>query len=203
MSKVGIVMLGMSGNVRSVEKILHLAGASTHLIHSPNDLNSVDKLIIPGVGSFSEAMKSLSTMNLIDSIKESISIQKKPVLGICLGMQIMAKVGYEFAQTSGLHLFNGEVISLDKQLTLPHMGFNTLALQHTSELMSGVDEHDTFYFMHSFKLVNYTNILSLTHYHGHEFVSSIAKDNLYGVQFHPEKSRESGLKIIKNFVNKV
>jgi len=124
----------------------------------------------------------------------------KPILGICLGMQILSTVGFEYGQTKGLNFINGEVKPMLVDEKVPHVGFNTIEVVKTNKILLGL-ENQEFYFMHSFEVVNYTDIASLTQYGDHKFVSSIQKDNIYGVQFHPEKSREAGIQLLKNFIN--
>jgi imidazole glycerol phosphate synthase glutamine amidotransferase subunit len=158
-------------------------------------------LVIPGVGSFPDAMKGLINNKVADAIITAVKIKKVPTLGICLGMQILAKIGYERGECSGLSLIDAEVRKVKCKGVLPHMGFHSIDIKKMSMLLDGINSNDQFYFMHSYEVSNYTDILSLSSYEGHTFVSSIEKDNLYGVQFHPEKSREAGLKIFHNFIN--
>ena len=115
-------------------------------------------------------------------------------------MQILSTVGFEYGKTKGLNFIQAEVRPILVDAKVPHVGFNTIDIVSENELLNGLEDEE-FYFMHSFEVVNYTNILSLTEYEGHKFVSSVQKDNIYGVQFHPEKSRDSGIKLFKNFIN--
>ena len=131
---------------------------------------------------------------------EALSSNTKPILGICLGMQILSTLGFEYGQTKGLDFIKAEVRPMLIDAKVPHVGFNTLEVVKTSDILNGL-ENEEFYFMHSFEVVNYTDIISLTQYAGHKFVSSIQKKNIYGVQFHPEKSREAGIQFLKNFIN--
>lgn len=192
---IGIVNYGIAGNIHSVKKAIERAGGKTLVINIPSDFDLVDKLIIPGVGSFKDAMQELENNNFI------IPIQKfsKPILGICLGMQILADLGFEFAKTKGLAMLDAEVKPMLCDGKIPHMGFNTINVKVSNILLDGVEDKE-FYFMHSYELVNYTDIIALTKYHDHSFVSAVQKGNLYGVQFHPEKSREAGLKLLSNFI---
>ena len=121
------------------------------------------------------------------------------MLGICLGMQILSKIGFEPCETKGLGLLDAEVKPIECNAAIPHMGFNKIQVVASNEILKGVEQEE-FYFMHSYEVINYTNIASLTNLSGHEFVSSIKKDNIYGVQFHPEKSRKAGIKLLTNFV---
>jgi len=193
---IGIVNYGIAGNIHSVQKALEKAGGNTLIINKPSDFDLTDKLVIPGVGSFKDAMQELENDGFISPIQEF----SKPILGICLGMQIMANLGFEFGNTKGLNLIDAEVKPILCSGKIPHMGFNRITVENPNILLNGV-ESEKFYFMHSYEMVNYTDITALTKYSGHSFVSAIHKDNLYGVQFHPEKSREAGIKLLSNFIN--
>ena len=192
---IGIVNYGIAGNIHSVKKAVEKAGGNTLVINSPSDFNLVDKLVIPGVGSFKDAMQELESDNFIGPIQEF----SKPILGICLGMQILADLGFEFGKTKGLALIDAEVKPILCDGKIPHMGFNRIKITTPNILLEGVEDKE-FYFMHSYEMVNYTDIIALTTYNNHSFVSAVHKENLYGVQFHPEKSREAGIKLLSNFV---
>ncbi|MBC8555354.1 MAG: imidazole glycerol phosphate synthase subunit HisH, partial [Candidatus Brocadiales bacterium] len=172
------------------------AGGNTLIINKPSDFDLVDKVVVPGVGSFKDAMQELENDGFISPIQEF----SKPILGICLGMQIMADLGFEFGNTKGLSLIDAEVKPILCSGKIPHMGFNRIIVENSNILLDGV-EREEFYFMHSYEMVNYTDIIALTKYNRHSFVSAIHKDNLYGVQFHPEKSREAGIRLLSNFIN--
>ncbi len=201
--KVGVVDYGIAGNIYSIVKAVRKVGGDVQILKSKDDFNGIDKIVVPGVGSFFEAMSELTESGVSDKIYSSVKEKSLPVLGICLGMQILSKIGFEHEETTGLNLIDAEVRQIKCNDVLPHMGFNKINIQKSSALFDGITENDEFYFMHSFEVCNYTNVLSLTDYSGHTFVSSIEKDNLYGVQFHPEKSREAGLRIFDNFINKM
>ena len=192
---IGIVNFGIAGNIHSVKKAIEKAGGKTIVINTVSDFKAIDKLVIPGVGSFKESMKELKNDGLIDSIKEF----KRPILGICLGMQILAKIGFEFGKTEGLGVIDAEVKPILCDEKIPHMGFQKIHVVNSNKLLEGV-ENDEFYFMHSYEVVNYTDVAALTTYGEHSFVSSINKDKIFGVQFHPEKSRQAGIKLLKNFI---
>jgi len=194
---IGIVNYGVAGNIHSIKKAIEKAGGLVKVIHNKEELEHVDKVVLPGVGSFKDAMKELENDDLIESLK--VTLMEKPTLGICLGMQILATLGFEYGRTEGLDLIDAEVKPMLVDAKVPHMGFSTIELINTNKLFEGL-ENEEFYFMHSYEVVNYTNIVTLTDYSGHKFVSSIQKGNLYGVQFHPEKSREAGIKLFKNFI---
>ncbi len=170
---IGIVNYGIAGNIHSVKKAIEKAGGKTLVINKPSDFNLVDKLVIPGVGSFKDAMQELESDNFIESIQEF----DKPILGICLGMQIMADLGFEFGKTKGLGLIEAEVKPILCEGKIPHMGFNKISIKTFNALLSGI-EGEEFYFMHSYEMVNYTDVAALTKYNNHSFVSAIHKENL-------------------------
>ena len=192
---IGIINYGIAGNVHSVKKAIERAGGNALVINKPSDFGIVDKLVIPGVGSFKDAMQELDNDNFINSIQEF----SKPILGICLGMQIFADLGFEFGKTKGLCLIEAEAKPILCNGKIPHMGFNKINVTTPNVLLNGVEDEEI-YFMHSYEVVNYTDISALTKYGEHSFVSAVHKDNLYGVQFHPEKSREPGIRLLSNFI---
>ena len=194
-NKIGIVNYGVAGNIYSVKKAIEKAGGEVLIVDSIDDFKNADKLVIPGVGSFKESMKELENDGFIDLLKEF----NKPILGICLGMQILAKIGFEFGKTLGLGLLDAEVKPILCDGKIPHMGFKKIQVVNSNELLKGL-ENEEFYFMHSYEMVNYTDIAALTYYGNHSFVCSVQKNNIYGVQFHPEKSRQAGIKLLKNFI---
>lgn len=196
-SVIGLINYGIAGNIYSIKKAIEKAGGTVKVVNNQDQLNSVDKIVIPGIGSFKDAMNELEQRELIESLKKAI--QKKPTLGICLGMQILSTLGFEYGKTKGLNLIKAEVKPMLVDAKVPHVGFNNIEVVKSNQLLKGL-ENEEFYFMHSFEVVNYTEIVSLTDYAGHKFVSSIQKDNIYGVQFHPEKSREAGINLFKNFI---
>ena len=192
---IGIINYGIAGNIHSVKRAIEMAGGKTLVINDSSDFDLVDKLVIPGVGSFKDAMQELENGNFISSIQEF----SKPVLGICLGMQILADLGFEFGKTKGLALIEAEVKPMLCDGKIPHMGFNKISVKVPNILLEGLEDEE-FYFMHSYELVNYTDIIAITKYNDHSFVSAVHTGNLYGVQFHPEKSREAGIKLLSNFI---
>jgi len=194
---IGIVNYGVSGNIHSIQKAIEKAEGVVKIINNKEELEYVDKVVLPGVGSFKDAMKELENNDFLDTLK--VTILKKPTLGICLGMQILSTLGFEYGTTEGLSLIDAEVKPMLVDAKVPHVGFNSIELINKNKLFEGL-ENEEFYFMHSYEVVNYTNIVTLTNYFGHKFVSSIQKENLYGVQFHPEKSREAGIRLFKNFI---
>jgi len=195
-NKIGIINYGIAGNIHSVCKAITKAGGNTLIINTPVQFNLVDKIVIPGVGSFKGAMLELKNDNFINKLKNF----DKPILGICLGMQILSDLGFEHGKTDGLGLIKAEVKPVICNKKVPHMGFAKIQVVNNNEILLGL-ENEEFYFMHSYEVVNFTDIASLTDYGDHVFVSSIKKNHIYGVQFHPEKSREAGIKLFTNFIN--
>jgi imidazole glycerol-phosphate synthase subunit HisH len=192
---VGIVNYGVAGNIYSIKKAVEKAGGKTLIISHPNHFNLVDKIILPGVGSFKDAMNELTNNGFIELLRNS----NKPILGICLGMQILAKLGFEYGETQGLDLVDAEVRLIQCEGKVPHMGFNKLQLINCNPLLEGL-RGEEFYFMHSYEMCNCIDIAALTEYEKHNFVSVICKGSVYGVQFHPEKSREAGIRLLSNFI---
>lgn len=193
---IGIVNYGIAGNIFSIRKAIEKAKGNVFVIEKPSDFERADKIVIPGVGSFSDAMQELEKDGFIEPIKS----YEKPILGICLGMQILATVGYEHGESEGLGLINAEVVDLNVTAIKPHLGFEKIDVIRSNPLLENC-ENKEFYFMHSFEMVNFHDVVSTSTYAKHTFVSSIQKDNIYGVQFHPEKSREAGVQLFKNFIN--
>lgn len=196
---IGIIDYGM-GNLKSVYNALDFLNAKSKLIKTPSEISDVSKLIIPGVGSFSKAMQNLNDKGFTEPIRE-FAKSGKPVLGICLGMQLMADFGYEPEKTQGLGLIGGEVIKFENiEKRIPHMGWNSISIKKESRLFDGIKRDADFYFVHSYYFVPEieSDILTLSDY-GIEFTSAVSKDNITGFQFHPEKSQKQGLKILENF----
>jgi imidazole glycerol phosphate synthase glutamine amidotransferase subunit len=195
-TKIGIVNYGIAGNIHSIKKAVEASGGIPVIIDALKQFEEVEKVILPGVGSFRDAMQELKDDGFISALQQL----EKPILGICLGMQILSTLGYEYGQTSGLGLIDAEVKPILVDAKVPHVGFNNIRVIHPNPLLEGL-ENEAFYFMHSYEVVNYTDIAALTEYAGHQIVSAVQKDNIYGVQFHPEKSREAGIKLFKNFID--
>lgn len=191
------------GNLRSVQKAIEKVGGRATISSDPKVIAKASKLILPGVGAFGKAMQNLQKMNLIDVIKSKVK-EKTPLLGICLGYQILFEKGFEKGEHQGLGLISGqiELLKTMKDLKVPHMDWNQIKVQNkNSKLFKNISAQDYFYFVHSYYSANVSKELNAaTVNYGSEFVCAIEKDNLFGVQFHPEKSSEAGLKIIKNFI---
>ena len=194
------------GNLASVHNACKLIGINADIVSDPTKLKEYDKVILPGVGAFKDAMESLKKTNMIDSIKDFAS-SGKPMLGICLGMQLLFESSEEFGDTKGLGLIPGKVVAFDKSKMdmenhkVPHVGWNKLFTnkENQSKLFDGLD-NPYLYFVHSFHIVTNTEyIIGTTHY-GYDFTSAVQKDNIYGFQPHPEKSHDNGIAILKNFL---
>jgi len=194
-NKIGVINYGIAGNIHSIKKAIERAGGDVLIISSPDDFQNVDKVVIPGVGSFKDAMSELESDGFIDALQTF----DKPLLGICLGMQILSTIGYEYGEANGLNFIQGEVRKMPIHDILPHVGFNTIDVLKPNDILKDL-ENEEFYFMHSYTLTNFHDVSSTSTYSTYQFVSSIKKDNIYGVQFHPEKSRDAGIKLFRNFI---
>jgi len=199
---IGIVDYNM-GNLASVINAFAKVGADASLESDPSKLSQYDKLILPGVGAFGDAMEHLKE-NGMDKAVKAFAASGKPLLGICLGMQLLFESSEEFGSTEGLGLIPGKVVAFDESafdhpLKVPHMGWNELFQQKNTALFDGLDKDFYLYFVHSFHAVcDDKYAIGKTHY-GYEFVSAVQNGNIYGIQPHPEKSHDNGLKIIENF----
>lgn len=200
-SVIGIVTAGHS-NLGSLLGSLSRLGAQSLVVKSPKDLEQVDKVILPGVGSFSVAMSTLAALGLVGPLRD-FSHRGSPILGICLGMQLLCEAGTEGGSSEGLNLVHGTVARLGAHqgIRVPHVGWNSIDIAMEHPLLSGIESGADFYFVHSFAVGNApsTEVLSLTH-HGENFVSGVAHRNVVGFQFHPEKSQKNGEKILSNFL---
>lgn len=199
---IGIIDYNM-GNLASVYNACHLLDAKATIVKDPNDLRNFDRIILPGVGAYGDAMEHLIETGMNEAIYEFAN-SGKPMIGICLGMQLLFESSQEFGHTNGLGLIEGEVVKFDKtrmseDFKIPHMGWNTI-INKEHPLFEGL--HNPYlYFVHSYHAVtNEKNVIGKTLY-GYEFVSAVNKENIYGFQPHPEKSHDNGLKILKNFMS--
>ncbi|MAJ43842.1 MAG: imidazole glycerol phosphate synthase subunit HisH [Candidatus Marinimicrobia bacterium] len=202
--KIVIIDYGM-GNLRSVQKKFNKVNVNIEVSNDPNTIFEADKLILPGVGHFANGIEKLKEYGIWDTLNRKVLIDKTPILGICLGMQLMAKQSEE-GNVKGLGWFDAEIIKFrvnDKlKYKVPHMGWNNILINKESYILKGVSETNMFYFVHSFHINcnNKEDILTTTKYE-YNFTSSIKKNNIYGTQFHPEKSHDCGQQILSNFVN--
>jgi imidazole glycerol-phosphate synthase subunit HisH len=194
---ITIIDYGM-GNLRSVEKAFEFLGYESKISKKAEDIKNASSLILPGVGAFGDAMKHLKERGLIEPIKEEVK-KGKPFLGICLGMQLLFEKSLEHGEFKGLGLVKGEIIPFKlKDLKVPHMGWNNLIAKDNPLFKKSNDEY--VYFVHSFFASNVDDKdIIATSVYGKEFVAAVKKDNVYGLQFHPEKSGEVGLAMLKEF----
>lgn len=201
---IGIINYG-SGNLQAIKNIYNRLNLPAYIADSAKDLDKAERLILPGVGAFDETMGKLETSGLINKLNELVLEHKVPVLGICVGMQIMAKRSDE-GISDGLGWFDANVEKLNSRnkkgeaVLLPHMGWNSVEQQRSNHLFHGIDPEKGFYFLHSYHFVceNDEDILAKTNY-GDVVTSAVSSSNIYGTQFHPEKSHSNGIKIFKNF----
>ena len=190
-----------AGNIKSVEKALHYLGEETTVTRDPQTLLNADKVILPGVGSFGQAMENLHTYGLVPVIHEIVE-KKTPFLGICLGLQILFERSEESPGVAGLGLLKGEILRIpDKEgLKIPHMGWNSIHLQNGGRLFKGIPQESYVYFVHSYYLkAEEEEIVKATTEYSTHIHASVEKENLFACQFHPEKSSDLGLAILKNF----
>lgn len=203
MSKIGIINYGV-GNLQSVKNSLDFLNIPNAFIAKPDEISSFDKIILPGVGAFGMAMEKLNNLGLRNAII-NFADRNKPILGICLGMQLLFDESYEHGQYKGLGLMKGKVLPFSekvKDLPLPQIGWNNITKVGTSPILENVGDDSCFYFVHGFycEPKEKTAIIAISDY-GIRFVAVIHKDNIFGCQFHPEKSQTVGLQILKNFSN--
>ena len=203
--KVGIINYGM-GNLFSVKSALNFLKCDNEFVNSPKDLIKFSKFILPGVGSFNHAINNLNCEGWFDEIKEMVKIKQMPILGICLGMHLMAEIGKEDGLANGLGLIDGVIDKFsieDQTIKIPHVGFNRVNFKENDILFKNFKiGYADFYFVHSYRLKQTRNdIITSECQYGEKFVSSFNKNNIFGTQFHPEKSQGNGLIVLKNFIN--
>ncbi|MDC1212544.1 imidazole glycerol phosphate synthase subunit HisH [Pelagibacteraceae bacterium] len=198
-----------SGNISSVINSLKEVVKSKINLEVTSNLNKIktsDKIVLPGQGSFKSCVDSLNNITgLVNTLKEFAIINKKPILGICVGLQMFADVGYEEAETKGLGWISGKVSKIDNKngkFKLPHIGWNEIEIQKESKIFKDIKNKSHMYFVHSYEFVpEDKSVISATTEYSSKIVCSVERDNLFGTQFHPEKSDKIGLKIIENFIN--
>ncbi len=190
------------GNLRSVTKALEFLGCQVTLTSDPNEVMRANKLVLPGVGAFGAGMRNLTQLGLVDAIRDAVQ-RGTPLLGICLGLQLLFDESEEMGRHEGLKLVRGKVVRFPEtnNIRIPHMGWNALKIRKSEPLFKGVPDGAMVYFVHSyFPVPDDNSVIAATTEHGVEFVSAIAIDNIFGTQFHPEKSSKVGLQILRNFV---
>ena len=191
-----------AGNIKSVEKALLLLGQEVEVTGDPERILKAEKVILPGVGAFGDAMENLKRAGL-DEVIRRVAAKGTPFMGICLGLQLLFESSDEAPGVEGLGLLEGEILKIPDQegLKIPHMGWNSLHLEHGGRLFRGIEEQSYVYFVHSYylKAKDESIVKASTEYSTH-IHASVEKGNIFGCQFHPEKSSEVGLRILKNFV---
>ena len=200
MSAVAIVDYQM-GNLRSVQKGFEKTGHSATITSDAGELARAERIVLPGVGAFGDAMAELKRRDLVGPIRDAISAGK-PFLGICLGLQLLFDVGYEGGQFAGLGILRGKVVrfELPHELKVPHMGWNRGRILREAPVLRGLADGTYFYFVHSYYVVpEDREVVAIESEYGHPFCAAVWRDNLFATQFHPEKSQADGLKILKNF----
>lgn len=194
---IGIIDYG-AGNLFSLKNALDYLELSNIITSSAGEIQDADQLILPGVGAFPDAMRMLERSGLTETIVEEAG--KKPLLGICLGMQMLFDYGHEFETVKGLGLIPGEVSHIVAPgMKIPHMGWSDVKIENNCALSAGIREGDRFYHVHSYKAVTERKYVSLYSEYGEYIPGLVFKDKVFGTQFHPEKSGEIGLRLLKNF----
>lgn len=203
MSRIGIINYGV-GNIQSVKNSLDYLSVPNDIINKPQEISAFDKIILPGVGAFGAAMEKLNNLGFTDEIKNFAS-RSKPILGICLGLQLLFERSEEYGTHSGLSLLKGSVLPFSnkvKDLPLPQVGWNNVNREKVSPLMQDLGDQPSFYFVHNFYCQPAdSEIVVASANYGIKFAAIIHKNNIFGCQFHPEKSQSAGLQILKNFNN--
>jgi imidazole glycerol-phosphate synthase subunit HisH len=203
-ARVAVIDYGM-GNIGSICKMLRLVGADPFVSSDPQQLRGADKLVLPGVGHFDRAMTNLRTAGLVEELQELVQVRRVPILGICLGMQLLCGSSEEGTQ-AGLGFLDARVrrfeFADESRLKVPHMGWRDLEVARPSSLLTGIDNESRFYFVHSYFVdcAHDANVLARATY-GEPFVAAFERDNVRGVQFHPEKSHKFGIRVFQNFVS--
>jgi len=208
--RIGIIDYGV-GNLGSVYEALHELDVAPCLVDRPLDMHTFDKLVLPGVGGFKSCKALLDDFGWTEAIREEVLSFKKPILGICLGMQLLADFGAEGAAedefTEGLGLMPGKVVSLESlgcKERVPHVGWNDVrASVSANHLMSGIPDGTDFYFVHSYAFIpdNSDVISAICYYGGVDITAAVSQQNIWGTQFHPEKSSKAGYKLLQNFID--
>lgn len=195
---IAIVDYGM-GNLRSVEKGFLKVGVNAKVVSDSKAVDNADAVVLPGVGAFRDCMKNLEEMSLTEPILRSIQ-KGKPYLGICLGLQVLFTESEEFGIHKGFDILKGKVVRFQINLKVPHMGWNNAKIQRRPPIFDGIQDEAFFYFVHSFYVVPAdNNVIATTTDYGVTFTSMVWRENIFATQFHPEKSQETGLRILKNF----
>lgn len=204
MSIIGIIDYGM-GNILSVQNALEYLGAKVKVCNHPEGLAGLDRLILPGVGAFGDCINNLKTKGFVDALNDFVVKRGRPIYGICLGMQVMAKMGYESGKDEGLGWFDAEVVRLtpsNPKLRIPHVGWNNVTFRKKCDVFKDLPDSPDVYFVHSYymKCNNEGDLAATFDYEG-SFTAAVLKNNIVASQFHPEKSQDYGIVILKNFLD--
>jgi glutamine amidotransferase len=197
---IAIIDYGM-GNLRSVQKGFEKVGHQATVTNDPKQILAADKVVLPGVGAFEDAIAELHRRELVDPILETID-SGKPFLGICLGLQMLFETSHENGQHKGLGVLAGEVVrfELPEEFSIPHMGWNELQIRRSAPILEGIPSGTHFYFVHSYYVVpKDREVIAVEADYGRPFCAMVWRDNLFATQFHPEKSQAWGLRMLKNF----
>jgi glutamine amidotransferase len=200
--KIALIDYG-SGNIRSIKNaLLHIGDFQVDVTDDPDTIRNSDCILLPGVGAFGDAMKNLKDRQLIDLLTDQALVQKKPLLGICLGMQLLFTSSAEGGQTEGLGWIPGSVeyMDLDDTYRVPHVGWNDLVLKQPSTMFETLVDDRNFYFVHSYHAVCDEQYVIASFDYGREFTAAVQYLNIVGMQFHPEKSQQNGMKALKQFI---
>ncbi|MEK6945623.1 MAG: imidazole glycerol phosphate synthase subunit HisH [Nanoarchaeota archaeon] len=199
---IAIIDYGL-GNLRSISNALTSLNIAHEITNNPSKIEKADKLILPGVGAFKTGMKNLRDLGVIDILNKEVLTKKKPVLGICLGMQLMCQKSYEGGVCDGLGWIDAEVVKFNfpgNNLRIPHVGWNDTKCDSSCPILSSAGEKQTFYFVHSYyPNISDPSIIKGVCNYGHDFCAILQKDNIFATQFHPEKSQYEGLEILRKF----
>lgn len=196
-----VVDYGM-GNLGSVRNAFDAIGVPVRLVDHPAALDEADHVVLPGVGAFGEAMRRLGELGFRDALERAVLGRRKPLLGICLGMELLAERSYEHGEHRGLGWIPGEVVRIapsDPSLRVPHVGWNEVERRAPSPLYAGLPPAPSFYFVHSYRFAADPASVTAVCDHGGELAASVARGHVHGVQFHPEKSHQVGLALLRNF----
>lgn len=196
---IGIIDYG-AGNLSSVKNAFDFLNKQSKILKSPQEIKDCERLVLPGVGAFGEAIKKLNSSGFDSEIKNFIN-SKKPFLGICLGMQLLFEKSYEFGEYKGLGILPGEIVKFSEKCNekIPHIGWNSLKFNKKNGINAGLENEIYMYFVHSYHVICDSDLILAKTFYGYEFISAVCKDNIFAFQPHPEKSSEVGLAILKNF----
>lgn len=200
-AEVSIVNYGM-GNIQSIVNALDRLSVTSQIIHHPEQIEQSNSFILPGVGSFSAAMENLQQNDMLQALTQAVRVDKKPLMGICLGMQLLAEYSDEHGRHQGLGWIDAKTIAMtdSDNYRLPHVGWNNVKFKEHF-LFNNVNQQGHFYFDHSFRVDCDTSITIARSEYDHSFVAGIQQDNIIGTQFHPEKSQRNGLQVLANYID--